>query len=142
MIEIATALLFDKNGRLLCYLRDDKPSIPFPNHWDLFGGYVEDGESPEQALVREIKEELDIDLKVFHKFKSIDCSEGDVHKNVKHVFFAKIEQEPFELILQEGQRLDSFDLKNRADIKFANILGEIVDEFANSSDYEAFKTTF
>ena len=43
MIEIAQALLFDRDGKLLIYLRDDKPTIPFPNHWDLFGGHVEVG---------------------------------------------------------------------------------------------------
>jgi 8-oxo-dGTP diphosphatase len=34
---------------LIIYLRDDKPDIPFPNHWDLIGGHVEEGETPEQA---------------------------------------------------------------------------------------------
>ena len=42
--------------------RDNKSWIPFPNHWDLIGGHVEEGETPEKALVREVKEELDIDL--------------------------------------------------------------------------------
>lgn len=32
MIQIAQALLFDRDGKLLIYLRDDKPSIPFPNY--------------------------------------------------------------------------------------------------------------
>ncbi len=58
MIEIAQALLFDRDGRLLIYLRDDKLSIPFPNHWDLFGGHVEVGETPEEALRRELQEEI------------------------------------------------------------------------------------
>ena len=29
-IKIAQALLFDRNNRLLIYLRDNKPEIPFP----------------------------------------------------------------------------------------------------------------
>jgi len=38
MKQIAQVLLFDRHGRLLIYLRDEKPNIPFPNHWDFFGG--------------------------------------------------------------------------------------------------------
>jgi len=62
MKHIAMVLLFDRHDRLLIYLRDNKPEIPFPNHWDLFGGHVEEGEAPEEALVRELKEELGVDL--------------------------------------------------------------------------------
>ena len=36
MKHVAQALLFDRNQKLLIYLRDDKPDIPFPNHWDFF----------------------------------------------------------------------------------------------------------
>jgi 8-oxo-dGTP diphosphatase len=60
--QIAQVLLFDRDRRLVIYLRDDNPEIPFPNHWDLLGGHLEDGETPEQALVREIKEEIGIEL--------------------------------------------------------------------------------
>ena len=34
----------------------------YPNVWDLFGGHVEDGESEEEALRREAREELGIEL--------------------------------------------------------------------------------
>lgn len=49
-------------------VRDDKillgqrsPSREFyPNVWDMFGGHIEADEQPEQTLVRELQEELDI----------------------------------------------------------------------------------
>jgi 8-oxo-dGTP pyrophosphatase MutT (NUDIX family) len=50
------------------YLRDDNLDIPFPNHWDLFGGQLEGNENPEQALVREVKEEVGVELEQWEFF--------------------------------------------------------------------------
>jgi 8-oxo-dGTP diphosphatase len=130
--QIAQVLLFDRTGRLLIYLRDDKPEIPFPNHWDLFGGHLEDGEAPEQALVREVKEELGVTLQQWQFFRRFDCAAGDAYPNVKHIYWATIGQTARQLALHEGQRLRSITMAERPEIKFANILGAIVEEFAGT----------
>lgn len=131
MFFVATCLLFDKNEKLLIYLRDDKPTISFPNHWDLFGGIIEEGETPEQALVREVREELGVELKTYIKFKDY-IGDNEDKPNKKYVFYSKIDYLPEELILNEGQRLTSIDLNDRFNYRFANILGKIIDDFANS----------
>lgn len=46
----------------------------FKDGWEFPGGKIEEGETSEQALVREIKEELDTDIKVG---KLIDTIEYD-----------------------------------------------------------------
>ena len=129
MKQIAMVLLFDRRDRLLIYLRDDNPEIPFPNHWDFFGGHVEDGETPEKALVREVKEELGIELKHWHFFRSFVCTSGDVYPNVKHLYSAQIDLTEEALTLYEGQALKSISAEERTNIKFANILGAILDDF-------------
>ncbi|MGC4863764.1 NUDIX domain-containing protein [Micromonospora sp. DT41] len=48
----AGALFFDREGRVLLV----RPS--YKKHWDIPGGYVEPGESPRAACIREIQEEL------------------------------------------------------------------------------------
>ncbi|WCN82145.1 NUDIX domain-containing protein [Micromonospora sp. LH3U1] len=48
----AGALFFDNEGRVLLV----RPS--YKDHWEIPGGYVEPGESPHAACVREIEEEL------------------------------------------------------------------------------------
>ena len=52
-------LLVDPDGRYLMQLRDDFPHLPLRNHWGLFGGAVEAGETQREAMVRELAEELD-----------------------------------------------------------------------------------
>jgi len=69
MKKIASLIVENEKGEILLYLRDNIPTIPFPNHWDLFGGHIEEGETPERALVREVKEELDYDLKNYKFFR-------------------------------------------------------------------------
>jgi 8-oxo-dGTP diphosphatase len=129
MKQIAHVLLFDRSGRLLIYLRDDNPAIPFPNHWDFFGGHVENGETPEAALVREVKEELGIELEQWNFFRRYVCTQGDAYPNVKYVYWARIEAAPEELTLYEGQRLKSLRIEERSTIRFANILGTILEDF-------------
>lgn len=56
--EVVVAMLI-QSGRILLGKRSAARQF-FPDVWDLFGGHVEQGEEREQALVRELQEELDI----------------------------------------------------------------------------------
>jgi 8-oxo-dGTP diphosphatase len=51
-------LLEDAKGRIAMQLRDDRPGVSYPGHWGLFGGGREAGETPEEAGIREVREEL------------------------------------------------------------------------------------
>lgn len=59
---IVAALLRDADRILLCHRSPERRW--YPNVWDLPGGHVEPGELPAAALVREIREELGIDIAV------------------------------------------------------------------------------
>jgi len=132
MRKIAQVLLFDRYGRLLIYLRDNKPGIPFPNHWDFFGGHLESGETPDQALVREVEEELGLALKDRKFFRTYGCFEGDAYPNVKYIYWSRIDQVVDELTLREGQMLKSIEPEERSQFQFANILGQILEDFVAS----------
>jgi 8-oxo-dGTP diphosphatase len=43
-------------------LRDDKPGLPWANMWDLPGGGREADETPLDCLIREVREEVGLDL--------------------------------------------------------------------------------
>lgn len=127
--EIAAIILENNSEEILLYLRDNKPDIPFPHHWDLFGGHIEEGETPKEALIREVKEELNFDLKDFRFFRKYDCAVGDVYPNRKYIYIGKIDKPIEELSLQEGERLQFFSKDSILDIKFANILKEVIQDY-------------
>src|SRR5688572_25305343 len=129
MKQIAQIFLFDRNRRLIIYLRDDKPGIPFPNHWDLIGGHVEEGETPEQALVREVREEIGLELRHWQFFRRYECLNGDAYPNTKFIFYASIDCLAGDLTLCEGQRLIAIEPEERFDFRFANVLGAILEDF-------------
>ncbi len=53
-VPASTAVLFDDEGRILLVLRNREPGA---GEWSLPGGFVENGESPEDAAKRELVEE-------------------------------------------------------------------------------------
>jgi 8-oxo-dGTP diphosphatase len=129
MKQIAQILLFDRNKKLLIYLRDNKPEIPFPNHWDFFGGHVEAEETPDAALVRELREELGVELQRWEFFRRYECLKGDAYPNRKFIYRGEIDLPAADLRLYEGQRLTSIDPEERFHFKFANILGGVLEDF-------------
>ena len=59
LVLVAAAALIDADGRVLITRRPD--GKPMAGLWEFPGGKVEPGETPEEALIRELREELDID---------------------------------------------------------------------------------
>ena len=129
MKKIAAIILENDKGEFLLYLRDNKPGIPFPNHWDLIGGHVEEGETPEEALVREFKEELDLDLKEYTFYKKYECLTGDAYENIKYIYSGKINLPIEKVTLLEGVRPQYFSREEIPGVKFANMLKSIVMEY-------------
>ena len=126
MQKIAAIILENDKGEFLLALRDNKSWIPFPNHWDLIGGHVEDGETPEEALIREYKEEIGLDLKEYKFFKEYLCLEGDAFQNTKYIYSGRINLPVEKITLYEGQYVKYFNREEIKYVKFANIIKSIV----------------
>ena len=61
LVLVAAVALLDPDGRVLIAQRP--PGKAMAGLWEFPGGKIEDGESPEEALVRELREELGIAVK-------------------------------------------------------------------------------
>ena len=65
---VAGALLTD--GKVLLVRRSPAARY-YPDVWDLFGGHVEAGESLDEALRREAREELGVEIASFHPLGTV-----------------------------------------------------------------------
>ena len=74
----AVAVIFDREGRVLIALRP-KEDRWMPAKWALIGGKLNDGESPIQAVIREVEEETTLKIK--------NPTEFYISKNGEVVYF-------------------------------------------------------
>ena len=100
MVEVVAALIWDKDEFLSCQRPANKARALL---WEFVGGKIEKGETKEQALIRECKEELNIVLNV-----------GDVFMEVVHEYHdIKVHLTLFNATIVEGlpQKLEHNDIK-------------------------------
>lgn len=62
-VHVVGAIIENDQQEILCALRG--PEMTLPNYWEFPGGKIEKGESKEEALKREIREELGCVIEVF-----------------------------------------------------------------------------
>lgn len=67
-LEVVAALIWDKDRFLICQRPKDKGCALL---WEFVGGKVEPGEIHEQALIRECREELGIQVSVGNEFMDV-----------------------------------------------------------------------
>src|SRR3712207_7246826 len=75
-LQVVGAMLVNEEGRILSTLRPLGKKLG--NYWEFPGGKVEEGESKEEAIVREIWEELDCHIEVEEKIGENTLDYGDV----------------------------------------------------------------
>ena len=121
MITVTAAILIHNNKFLIARR---KPTIRHAGKWEFPGGKIEIGETPEQCLVREIKEEFNISIAVEKFFcdSTYTYDRGPVHILSYIASWVSGEITPSDhdnYIWAEPEALLTYDLLP-ADIPFAN----------------------
>lgn len=124
--EVVGAVFTDEQNRIYCARRSNNGELALK--WEFPGGKIELGETQQEAIIREIKEELKTDIQVLdyittinHQYKTFEIT--------LHVYFTKIVNGDFILSEHiESKWLDREDLMNldwaEADLPVVKILME------------------
>lgn len=95
-IEVAAAIIIDE-GRIFATQRGYGE---FKDGWEFPGGKIEQGETPKQALKREIREELDTEIEVGELFDTVEYDYPDFHLTL-YCFLCTVKSG--ELVLKEHE---------------------------------------
>ena len=110
-IEVVAAIIYDGKGRIFATQRGYGE---MKDGWEFPGGKIEPGESPEEALKREIWEELETDIEVGQKLQVVEWDYPTFHLTM-HCFWCRIIRGELTLKEHEAARwlaqeeLDSVD---------------------------------
>jgi len=99
-IQVVAGILRQLDGRVL--LAERKNDRPFNGLWEFPGGKTHAAETPEQALRRELTEELDVDITQFELLVSVD---HDYPDRLVHIDFFLATEWRGDIRAMDGQAL-------------------------------------
>lgn len=124
-IEVVAAIIMDNNH----IFATQRGYGEFKDGWEFPGGKVEEGETPEEALIREIREELDTEVSIEQYFCTVDHDYPKFHLTM-HCYICSIIKGALSLREHEAsmwidrERLWSVDWLP-ADVKVAKAIEQV-----------------
>ncbi|MBM3205204.1 NUDIX domain-containing protein [Candidatus Uhrbacteria bacterium] len=75
LYKVSVNAFIFRDGKLLILRRSDDEDF-LPGYWETAGGGVDQGETLEQAMIREVKEEAGLDIRVGKQFSYFEYIDG------------------------------------------------------------------
>lgn len=116
-IEVVGMAIIDDSNRVLIAQRPQNKSLA--NKWEFPGGKLEEGETLEKCIVREIKEELNLDVLPIQYIgqESFDYEHASV---TLHLFIGRIISDS-KVVLHEHQKVKWTDISKLARYDFPEV---------------------
>lgn len=92
-IEVVAGII-EFDGKILCMQRDKGKFDYVSYKWEFPGGKIEEGETKEEALKRELREEMEMDVDITEHFLDISHEYADFTMNM-YCFKCKAKSEEF-----------------------------------------------
>ncbi|MDP3466779.1 MAG: (deoxy)nucleoside triphosphate pyrophosphohydrolase [Daejeonella sp.] len=126
MIQVSCAIIINPFDQVLVTQRS--ALMPLPLKWEFPGGKIEENETAEACLIREIKEELNIDIQITGSLPPNDHQYPD--KLIRLIPFI-CQQTGGETVLKEHADYKWLDAKDLLDLDWAEADVPIVKRYLN-----------
>ena len=124
----ASIIFHNSFAQVLLVLRDDLPSISCPGMWDLPGGHIEKNETAEECIVREMLEEIEVNVEGCRLFRVYEFSD-----RTEYVFCKPADFDLQNIVLHEGQMLRWFSREEAEQENLAYGFNQVLSDYFNSN---------
>lgn len=134
MKERKVSLIWFYNDKNQILLQERWDYSKYGEEWAFFGWWIEDWETPEEAFIREAKEELDFDMTKFnyhylwefiYEFPELDL------RTFRNVFLIKTELKETDFTILEWKSAKYFSFDDAKKLKFPSDPSETIDVIKN-----------